>query len=112
MNDQKPDYCLFNNRELLHHLKALALAHCAGRSRSEFLDGFLTGLAVVAALYGVERQFEAEAIKILQRQPKLIEAKQLAGKCGVAVATKDDIKNLPLHVQSKDSVKKECGAKK
>ncbi len=39
------------------------------------------------------------------------EARQLAGKCGIAVATKGDIKNLPLHVQSKDSVKKACGVK-
>ncbi len=37
------------------------------------------------------------------------EVKQLVGKRGVAVATKGDCKNLPLHVQSKDSVKKACG---
>lgn len=75
MNDQRPRYTTFDNRELLHHLKALALVHCAGNSRSEFSDGVLTGLAVVATLYGVERQFEAEAIRILRRQPKLIEVK-------------------------------------
>lgn len=40
------------------------------------------------------------------------EARQLAGKCGVAIATKGDCKNLPLHVQSKDSVKRACGAKR
>ncbi len=75
MNDRKPTYTTFDNRELLHHLKALALAHCVGNGRSEFTDGVLTGLAIVATLYGVERQFEAEAIRILRRQPKLIEVK-------------------------------------
>lgn len=75
MNDQKPDLRVFTNYDLLSSLKALALAHCAGRSRSEFSDGLLTGLAAVATLTGIERQFEAEAIRILQRQPKLIEVK-------------------------------------
>lgn len=75
MSDQRPTFRIFDNREFLHHLKALALAHCAGRSRSEFSDGVLTGLAAVATLTGIERQFEAEAIRILRRQPKLIEVK-------------------------------------
>ncbi len=75
MNDQKPTFKIFDNRELLHHLKALALAHCAGNSRSEFSDGVLTGLAIVATLYGVGEQFETAAIRILRRQPKLIEVK-------------------------------------
>lgn len=75
MNDQKPTFRIFDNREFLHHLKALALAHCAGNGRSEFSDGFLTGLAAVATLTGIEAQFKNEARIIRCRQPKLIEVK-------------------------------------
>lgn len=72
---KNPDYRVFDNRDLLSYLKSLALAHCAGRSQSEFSDGFLNGLASVATLVGVEEQFKTEAIIIRCRQPKLIEVK-------------------------------------
>ncbi len=56
MTDKKFDYRVFDNHDLLSSLKALALSRCAGASRSEFSDGFLTGLTTVAVLTGIERQ--------------------------------------------------------
>lgn len=76
MNDLDVPMGIIRHDELLSGLKAIAVAHLAGSSQDEFSDGFLTGLAAVATLTGIERQFENEAIKILQRQPKLIEAKR------------------------------------
>ncbi len=66
---------VFTNYEPLSSLKALTVAHLAGGSKNEFSDGFITGLAAVATLTGIERQFEAAAIRSLQRQPKLIKVK-------------------------------------
>lgn len=45
---------VFTNYEPLSSLKALAVAHCAGGSRNEFSDGFITGLAAVATLKLIE----------------------------------------------------------
>lgn len=70
----EPRFKIITNDELLSQLKALSLAHCAGNVRSDFSDGFLTGLAAVATLVDIERQFKHE-IRIERRQPKLIEAK-------------------------------------
>ena len=67
---------IITNQELLSHLKALALAHCAGNVRSDFSDGFLTGLFVVATLTDVGAQFKNEMIQIQRRQPKMIEVKK------------------------------------
>ncbi len=75
MNDLDVPIGIIRHDELLSGLKALAVAHLAGGSKNEFSDGLLTGLAAVATLTGIERQFEAEAIRILRRQPKLIEVK-------------------------------------
>lgn len=75
MSDKKFDYRVFDNHDMLSSLKSLALAHCAGRSQSEFSDGFLNGLASVATLVGVNEQFKTEAIIIRCRQLKLIEVK-------------------------------------
>lgn len=76
MNDLDVPMGVIRHDELLSGLKAIAVAHLAGASQSEFSNGYLLGLLSVATLTGIERQFKNEMVKILRRQPKLIEVKR------------------------------------
>ncbi len=61
------------NRDLVGHLKAMALAHCAGSSPTEFSAGFLAALVVIATMYDVEPQFEADIAQLGRRNYKVVE---------------------------------------